>query len=157
MGNPYKARRPRQQAHEVLSPGEQFARRLALLGAQPDEIQVVMSWWDQFDAEWTPEVQQEWVESTDEELSNEIGRIRAEFQAATTTPDEVEQAVAALIADGEPQRQVDEGTVPQVLEWVGDDLVRATAVLSLEFAPDGKQRKGIEQGLAHLLPADTQE
>lgn len=61
-----------------------------------------------------------------------------------------------IIAPGADENDVPEGTVPEVLGWVGDDKERAQKALDKENEND-KPRKGLVSGLEEILSEDEDE
>lgn len=162
-GDPYEPKGvPRQQAPEGQSQLDQFANRLRQLGATEDEVQLVVTTWDDLDPAdstdpdaWTPARRDELAAAPDHVLVQHIEAARAEYEHDTTTEDE-----AAAAAENKAARRAKEGaaeniseSVAYLREWVGDDLHRARAVLALETAPDGENRKTLVEPLTAMLAA----
>lgn len=95
------------------------------------------------------------------------GRAHIDIPAGQVLPDDVpaeqrEQLLArgdvfpALEAEPEDQGEGDpdalpDGTVADVLAWVGDDKARAEQALEAEQAEGGKNRRGVVDPLTDLL------
>lgn len=117
---------PRRRISEKVSPLDSIQNRLSILGAPDDMIDNLAYQWDNFDDEWTPETQREMVHWSDARLIAEITGILAEYHDATNEVDDQHyvQLTARRLAAG--------STIPAILEWVGDDMSRALAVIAAE-------------------------
>lgn len=154
---------PRTAVSEVRSPAEQFATRLRDLGATDDEVQAVVDSWDDLDPDdstdpeaWTRARRDQVAVAPDAELAAMIDAARDEYEVGTTTEEEAANRahmVAYQAAYTEAQGRIG-GNVDSVLAWVGDDPVRAEAVLELEQRPEGAQRKTLVAPLLALVDAD---
>lgn len=157
--DPYAARNPKPTASpDVMPELDYFLGRLRQLGATDDELAGVAASWEQLEPAdpanpdaWTLERRTAMVSANDADLVAMIDAARQEWAEATTT--EEEQAAAeraakreALLVDA---RRAAEGSVAQVLAWVGDDPERAAAVLVVESGPD--ERKTLVRPLAELV------
>ena len=159
MVDPYRGV-PRVVATEVRSPLDDFLDRLRQLGATPDEMDAVARTWDQLDPDdspdpdaWTRARREEVRRAGDDYLRALILEGRAEYEYGTTTEKDAaakaaHAAYAAALA--EAQGRIG-GTVPAVLAWVGDDPLRAEAVLHLETLPEGANRKSLAAPLRDLV------
>lgn len=119
-------------------PLDGFCKRMAAAGATAEQIEEVRNQWDQFDEDWTPKRQAEVRFWSTARIRRELETIDDEFVEATTTEDEEAEldlaaARQATIVDA---RQVIDRRIDLVLEWVGDDLLRADAIRELEAASD---------------------
>lgn len=141
--NPYASYGPPRVAHESRSELAEFVGRLRRLGASQDEIASVIDGWDRFDDEWTPTYRARFVRSTDTELRAALADVRAEYELGTTSEEDAARAEVRrrqrAAVDAAPG--VTGGTIPSVLEWVGDDPARAWAVREYETGPYGQGRK----------------
>lgn len=133
MPNPWEAR-GFQTSEEVTGELAGYLERLTALGATPDELAAAAATWDQFDDDWTPERRYQWVRQPDHVLRDAILSVRSEFTAGTTDPDDIDAAhhKAAVSAAMIEARERVGYTVPNVLEWVGDDPARADAMRIVE-------------------------
>lgn len=154
MPDPYAAKGwPRTAASERVGQLDGFLARLRQLGASPDEVAAVADTWDDYDEDWTPERKAELLRTTDAELGQMLADVRTEYTVGTT-PQEQADAEAAEANYRLQFRQAHErigGNVQSLLDWVGDDPVKARAVLALEEGPDGAGRKTLIGPLQQLL------
>lgn len=161
-----------QASGEVRTELEQFVARLRDLGAAPDEIEPVVASWDDLDPDDTPPTEGEappWttgrrtalVNAPDAELAGLLQASREEYAVGTTTEEAAAEAKAKAKATKLAAKAADVVGKPvaEVLDWVGDDAGRATAVLALETAKgQGGNRKTLVEPLRALLddlPAAT--
>lgn len=145
---------------EVRSEQEQFLARLRDLGATDDEVRTVADHWDDLDPDdpddpeaFTKARRAELIRSGDGVLLGLIHAGRAEYEHGTTTEDEAtakDFAAAYAAAQAEAVGRIG-GNVESVLAWVGGDEVRAMAVLQLETAPEGADRKTLVEPLQELV------
>lgn len=132
---------------------EAFVGRLTALGATLDEVDQVREHWDGGwdDADYT---KADLLRASDDELRGMIVGARQEYIESTMTEDEqadrdFRMAVTNTRADAE--RQVQAGSVDQVLEWAGADRARAQAALEAEQSvPDHTVRKTLVERLEKL-------
>ena len=152
MGSPFAARVKR-TTRESLSELEQFVVRLRQLGATDDEIQTTRDSWDELDDEWTAHDRTSLTLASDEQLRAELGALRAEFQHDTTDETQQEAIDAASFAarTAEVAASMVKQGVGQILEWVGEDVGRAIAILALEVGPNGGKRKTLVPALEQLI------
>lgn len=163
MPDPYAARGiPRRPAAvETRSVRDTVLGRLAELGADEDELAQVAEDWDLVDPDectepdcWTAAKRDALVYAGDNELAAMLARARTEYE--TGTHDEDEQAAldfqrAVEAAKVEAADRIG-GNVDSVLGWVGDDVVRASAVWELEHA-GGAPRKTLVEPLGAMIDA----
>lgn len=123
---PYRRRRRRQTGIAEVSPRDQFVGRLEALGADREIIEQTIAAWD--DPSWTNRDQI--VALDDNALRGEIEAIFAEHEFHTTDPDDVSEG------------GVPDGTVAEIVEWIGGDPGRAEAALSAERGRE-KPRAGV--------------
>lgn len=140
MPNPYQARGWPRVTLESRTPLEQFVGRLEQLGATEDEISAVVDTWDQFDPDphapeaWTHAQRARVMALGDNELRAMIVDGRREYEYATTTQEDADrraEKASRQRALTEAEGRID-GTVSAILAWVGDDRIRAQAVLAAE-------------------------
>lgn len=157
MPDPYAPKGwPRSTASERVSPLDGFLARMRQLGATEEELAGVRDDWGNYDGEdWTPERKAQVLAATDDQLRAMLAEVRAEYEVGTVT----EEEHAARARQHDYQLQLREaadrigGTVADVLGWVGDDPVKAEAVLELEQGPDGADRKTLVEPLRQLADA----
>lgn len=153
-GNPYAPRVSRTTSvPEQESELDGFVRRLRNLGATDEEVAVVRETWDELDENFTIEQRTAVTLMGDDELRAELEATREEYRHDTRTETEQGDVDAAayqaqLRADasewiGQP--------VKKVLDRIGDDVVLALVVLSLETGPDGASRKSLVGPLEKLV------
>lgn len=142
-------------APEVQGDLQYALRRLAALGATPDELRAVHDAWGLLSDDWGPDEQAAFARLPDADLLAELERVRAEFALGTTTEQEAadERDRKAYDAALEDALGRVGGTVPRILEWVAADPVRARAVLELEAHPQGQGRKTLVAALGDILGA----
>ena len=130
-------------------------RRLAALGATPDELRDVKAGWDMLDDGWTEDQRAAFARLSDSELRAEIERVRAEYALGTKTEQEAADEADRIAYDAAVEEAIGRigGTVPRILEWVAADPVRARAVLELEAHPQGQGRKTLVAALEDVLGA----
>lgn len=161
MPDPYAPAGPRRPTvSEVRTPVDQFATRLANLGATPDEVQAVVDAWDDLDPDdaadpdaWTAGRRDRVFAADDAELQAMIDSARDEYEVGTTTEADAQAKAdhAALrAAEAEAAGRIG-GNVDSVLAWVAGDAIRAQAVLALEQAPEGANRKTLVGPLTELV------
>lgn len=151
-------------AGEVRTPLDDFLTRLQQLGASPDQVQSVADTWDQFDTDdgedsWTPERRAMLMALGDTELGQLIDASRDEYNYATTSEEDAAAAdhtrhLEAAIAEAQGRIGAN---VQSVAAWVGDDPVRAEAVLRLELAPEGANRTTLISQVAPVARFGTDE
>lgn len=185
MSDPYAPKGwPRETAAEVRGPLEEFLMRLAELGATQDELDQVAEAWDELDPDecddpdcWTAAKRDSMRYAGDDELTALLERARTEYEVGTTTEEEAEAAAFRAELDDtiEDAREHIEDSVPKILEWIGDDPMRARAVVIIEtengtvdgrttltgpaqaiYAPDGAIEVDPD-GTEHVLVADPSE
>jgi hypothetical protein len=158
--NPYEPRGWPRTNVESRSPLEQFVARLRDLGATDDEVELVETTWDNLDPDdssfpeaWTRARRDEMARLGDNELRRMIRDSREEYALGTTTEEEQQAAEdrrRAHTARAEASERI-HGNVPSVLAWVGDDTVRARAVLELETGVDGRERSTLVKALREIV------
>jgi len=151
MPDPYQpAGPPRYAASEIRGELDQFLSRLRDLGATPDELAAVARTWDDLDPDdctdpdcFTRRHRDELAHAPDDRLRALILDGRAEYEHGTTTQEDADAQAreAAYLAALEEAAGRIGGNVASVLDWVGGDPVRARAMVELESAPEGAQRK----------------
>lgn len=153
MPNPYAPRGPVKVATESVSELDAFLDRLRRLGADDEAIDEVREHWDDFDESWTPETRRELARKNDSELRRAILAIDEEYDASTLTEEEVEQTAEDRARDAAraeaPGHMGD--TIPNILDWVDYDPIRAEVVLALESSPEGAGRKTLIEQLESQL------
>lgn len=107
-----------------------FLARVRRLGATEEEVADLDEQWDRFDDDWTPEMQAALVAKRDRELREAIRWMHVEDETGTTTEEEA-QFKATFEAPLIVTRPIRE-----VLEWVGDEPIRAQAALDAERKQD---------------------
>lgn len=158
MGDPYAPRVSRSVSEpEAIGELDQFVTRLQLLGATDEEIATVRTTWDDLDEEWTVDQRTALTLLPDDELRAELLATREEYrhdtrteteQAEVDTTDAMTQAHArAADIIGQP--------VAKVLEAVGEDVYRAMAVLDMELAETGAQRKTLVEPLRAMVAGEA--
>lgn len=153
-GSPFAARVKRTGTEpQSLSELDQFISRLRGLSATDEEIESVRSTWDDLDDGWTAEDRRHLARLPDDELRAELVATREEYDHATTT--ETEQETLDTAGFLEQQRAEAAAVITKaigpVLEWVGEDVARAIAILELEQSESGAKRKGIVEPLTALV------
>lgn len=145
---------PRTPAAEVRSDRDQFAMRLASLGASVEEIAATMDRWDDLDDDWTPDRRHYLATAAgDTELAGLIRDARDEYEVGTVTEEaaaERAEQVSYRAASDEAGERIG-GTIAAVMAWVGDDPVRALAVLDLERSDAGAGRVTMIAQLEELI------
>lgn len=150
--NPFAPVSTRERKAPARAPEFPPLRRLRRLGLLPDEEQVVRERWEALsDAERTETF--EAMENLDnDELARQIVEMRQEL-AAERRGQRGAEVVSGADAD-EAAVDVDDvpdGTVPEVLEWVGDDQARASAALLAEQRRHDPPRKTLVEPLEDLV------
>lgn len=135
MPNP-KAPRPGRvrRSSETQPDLAAFTSRLRRLGATDDELALVAEHWDHFDDDWTAEKRAETIRLTDDELRSGLLSARGEFDRATMSDDELAARDRAARWDAtlaEVEGRIG-SSVAKLLAWIGDDTLRAEAVLQVE-------------------------
>lgn len=160
MGNPYAARVSRHAAiAETVGELDQFLGRLRALGATDDEIATVRDTWDELDPEWTAEQRTALTLLPDDELRAELVATREEYRHDTRTEQDQADIDASthLAAVRREAADLIGRSVAHIRGWVGEDAVRAIAVLDLEMGPDGARRVTLMKPLQEILdPAPTE-
>ena len=126
---PYRRRGAAKADQRVL---DEFLDRLARLGADDEMTETLRTGW----ADMTDRDREVLVASSDETLRDEIEAIYSEHEFHTTAEEDVEP-VEELSVDDVPT-----GKVAKILNWIGDDPVRARLALDAEEA-SGKPRAGV--------------
>lgn len=159
MGNPYAPRVNRQASiAETVSELDQFLGRLRALGATDDEIDTVRDTWDDLDPEWTAEQRTALTLLPDDDLRAELVATREEYRHDTRTEEDQAEIDASshLAAVRREAADLIGRSVGYIRGWVGEDAVRAIAVLDLELGPDGARRITLTKPLQALVdPAAT--
>lgn len=134
-----------------------FVSRLTSVGATLDEVQAVRDHWDDPADPADPYTKEELCRLGDQELYDLILAGRQEFDQGTMTEDEEASArhrAAVLALAAEAENIVRNSRVPDVLEWVGDDVARAEAAwMAEQTIPDHEARKTLVEQLAKMAPA----
>jgi hypothetical protein len=157
VSNPFVARVRRVVAHpQRLSELDQFAARLAAVGATAEEIATVRETWDEFDADWTLERRTALTRLPDPELRAEVVATRQEYAHDTTSDDEQAAQDGATLWERTltDAAGVIGKTIPEVVAWVGSDQIRAMAAVELESGEHGAGRKTLLAALRPLIEGD---
>lgn len=152
MGNPFAARVSR-TGTESLSELEQFVVRLRALGASDEEIATVRSTWDDLEDGWTEADRTSLTLLPDDELRAELIATRDEYVHDTTDTVQQEAIDATTFAAqvAAEAGEVVKRNVGLVLEWVGEDVGRAIAILDLELGDHGGKRTTLVEPLRALI------
>jgi len=154
MGNPKAPRRLAiSDAERGRRDKETLLNRLRLLGLDDEGLRDLEEHWDDFDESWTPEFRYQLTRTSDARLLALIRGREDEYRYATTTEDDESlEARARAVAAAEPEAQDKlNGTIREVLAWVGDDPVRAMAARNLEANPEGASRVTLLDALDRIL------
>lgn len=148
-------------ANEQVSKLDDLKLRLVEAGATADEIADVKNAWndDDPDNSFDAAERERLLGMSDRQLRAEVLAARGENDFHTLTEEEqaqrdAEEAEAAAAAELHEALKalaydVANGTVADVIEWVGDDFDRAIAALAVELeAP--QPRKGVVEPLAAM-------
>lgn len=109
----FQGRGPVRFANEIESPLNLFSRRLATLGVSADDLDEVRAQWESA----TPEERATLAAMTDDQLRADLADVEAEW-----TYHHEPAAVSAPT----------DGAARDILNWVGDDPVRASIALEAE-------------------------
>ena len=160
MSDPYTAASYRDVDPEVRSHRDEVLARFRELGANDEEVAQIAEAWDDLDPSdstepdaWTREKRDALRYAGDHELQRLLDRARREYTEGTTTEEEEAEAEHARAVDAARVEALDRigGTVGAILGWVGDDLARAHAVLSVEPPIDEGGRKTLIEPLEELV------
>lgn len=155
MPNPYAPTRlPITDEERADRDKAMFVGRLRQLGLDEDGIKDVEDHWDDFDGEdWTPDARRMLARAPDRVLREAIRNRNAEFTESTLTVEEQDVAELEAAVERAESEASDKmgGTVPEILEWVGDDRARAMAVSNLERGPEGGSRKTLTEALDRII------
>lgn len=125
-------------------PPMQMLRRA---GLRVEEEQFVYEAWDRMG----PADRTEWYETVMSNLDTDELRRQIEELRATGWSQPIADETPAVVADESPGvDEVPDGTVDQVLEWVGDDVTRATAAIAAEQTRHDPPRKTLLEPLEDL-------
>ena len=158
MGNPYAATKLPPTPEERLARDKvMILERLRLLGLDDEGLRDLEENFSNFSDDWTPDAARALARMPDAKLREAIRARDDEFDASTLTEDE--QTIAdreAAVAEAETvAADKIQGTVPEILEWVGEDPVRAMAVSNLELGPEGGSRKTLVEALDRIIGGDA--
>lgn len=155
--DPYAAPFVSHSASEVMSELEMAIARLRGAGATDEEVDTFVLQWDDFEeGVWTPEIRKRWLGSKDSDIAAELRATRMEYELGTTTEAEAEAQEDArrIRSIGEEAAGYIGSAVPRILEWVGDDVDKAAAIVSLETQDGiGANRTTLLTPLAIMLEA----
>lgn len=158
MGNPYAPTKLAPSAEQLLERDKKMLLdRLRLLGLDEEGLRDVEENWSNWTEDWTPDKARALARMPDRRLREAIIARDDEFDASTLTEDEqsiVDRAAAIDEAEAEASDKI-QGTIPEILEWVGDDPVRAMAVSNLERGPEGGSRKTLVEALDRIIGGDA--
>lgn len=130
---------------------ETFVNRLRLLGATDDEITDTRLAFEDPSTEWEQPIEV-LAGLTDARLAAMLSEIRREYHEGTTTVEDDEAAALAkrdTVARAEVEGVLDY-TVPEVVEWVGDDPRLAALVIEHESKRE-KPRTTLLSAMEHVV------
>lgn len=158
MGNPYAATKLPPTPEEMVERDKaMILERLRLLGLDDEGLRDVAENWSNFSEDWTPETARALARMPDGRLRDLIRERNDEFDASTLSEDEQSLIARTAAVEDAEAKAADkiQGTIPEILEWVGDDPVRAMAISNLEQGPEGGNRKTLVAELDRIIGGDA--